>query len=221
VKKMLICCGALCMTMLLFCVSAFAAVDVKSSDGTVTVTVNETAEKGPEITVSKKSGVDAENLYLVMVQEGTELPTSENLYYMDVDKFSAAFDMKAYPKDGFLTAGKTYTVYLSDWSTANNGGRKAVATLTVGDNKPVNQDDPPSGEYQCGDVNHSGGNPDNIDLIILARYVGEWPAYMKEGALDLALGDVNASGGNPDNIDLLILARYVGEWPGYTSLPRK
>lgn len=208
------------MMLALFCVTAFAAVDVQSSDASVKVTKN--ADE-TQFTVTKESGATAGQLYLVMIQKGaaTDLPTADNLYYVDVDKAEdAKFTKVAYPKN--LDAG-TYTVFLSDYGSAN-GGRKAVATLNVG-TTPVNdddkKDDPKPGEYQCGDVDHSGGNPDNSDLLILARYVGEWPAYMKEGALDLALGDVDASGGNPDNSDLLILARYVGEWPGYTSLPRK
>jgi len=169
VKKMFICCGLLCMTLLLFCGSAFAAVTVTKSDDTVDVTVN---DAGTEITVNKKSGVDAENLYLVMVQEGTALPTSENLYYLNVEKQNAAFEMKAYPKDGFAAAGKTYTVYLSDWSETGKGARKAVATLAVGgtgtgtggDDKPINTD------VLYGDVN-GDGNLTSWDATVLACHL--------------------------------------------------
>ena len=203
------------MTLLLFCGTALAKVEVNAVDSAVTVE----RKSGDEavFTVTKNSGVESGQLYLVMIQQGESAsekpkPTKENLYYLNVEAAEGdSISMEAYPKD--MGEG-SYVVYLSDY--ANNGAAKGVATLIVSADSGE-----PVSEYECGDVNHSGGKPDNRDVRDLARYVGEWPDYMEGGSheIDLSLADVNGSGGKPDNRDVRDLARYVGEWDGYPSLP--
>lgn len=218
-KKMFICCGVLYMALLLFCGTAFAAVEVTPGDDASVTVAKDAEEKVFKVT---KTGVTDGQLYLVMIQKGdaSAKPTAENLYYLNVEKASSAtFTMDAYPKD--LDEG-TYVVYLSDYANSN-GGRKQVATLTVTSGGGGENPGGETSEYQCGDVNHSGGKPDNRDVRDLARYVGEWPDYLSGGskAIDLSLADVNGSGGTPDNRDVRDLARYVGEWTDYPSLPHK
>ena len=134
-KKMFICCGVLCMALLLFCGTALAAVEVTSGDDASVTVAKDAEEKVFKVT---KTGVTDGQLYLVMIQKGdaNAKPTAENLYYLNVDKAgSATFTMDAYPKD--LDEG-TYVVYLSDYANSN-GGRKQVATLSVtsgGGNNP-------------------------------------------------------------------------------------
>ena len=134
-KKMFICCGVLCMALLLFCGTALAAVEVTPGDDASVTVTKDAEEKVFKVT---KTGVTDGQLYLVMIQKGdaNAKPTAENLYYLNVDKAgSATFTMDAYPKD--LDEG-TYVVYLSDYANSN-GGRKQVATLSVtsgGGNNP-------------------------------------------------------------------------------------
>ena len=173
-KKMFICCGVLCMALLLFCGTALAAVEVTPGDDASVTVAKDAEEKVFKVT---KTGVTDGQLYLVMIQKGdaNAKPTAENLYYLNVDKASSAtFTMDAYPKD--LDEG-TYVVYLSDYANSN-GGRKSVATLSVtSGGGGGGSGSGGTGEYECGDVNHSGGKPDNRDVRDLARYVGEWTDY--------------------------------------------
>ena len=144
-KKMLICFGVLCMTLLLFCGTALAAVEIKGDDASVTVT-KDAAEK---VFTVKKSGVTDGQLYLVMIQKGdaSAKPTAENLYYLNVEKASGTtFTMDAYPKD--LDNGD-YVVYLSDYAGAN-GGRKQVATLSVTSGGGTGTGDNPGGSGGTG-----------------------------------------------------------------------
>ena len=64
-KKMLICCGVLCMTLLLFCGTALAKTEVKpGTDSSATVTADESGQK---FTVSK-TGVTKGDLYKPMAK---------------------------------------------------------------------------------------------------------------------------------------------------------
>lgn len=157
-KKMLLCCALLCVTLALFCGSAFAAVEIQSTDSTVTVTKN--ADE-TQFTVHK-DGVTDGQFYLVMIQQGdaTALPTSENLYYLNVYTASGTtFEQTVYPKD--LTEG-TYAVFLSDYAGTGNGARKQVATLTVGGSGNV--------DVLYGDVN-GDGNVTTWDATVLACHL--------------------------------------------------
>ena len=202
---MLLCCALLCVTLSLFCGSAVAAVEVQSTDSTVTVTKN--ADE-TQFTVHK-DGVTDGQFYLVMIQQGdaTALPTSENLYYLNVYTASGTtFEQTVYPKD--LAAG-TYTVFLSDYSGTSNGARGSVATLTVGDS-PVN--------VRYGDVN-GDEEVDEIDEMILSRYLAGWSGYGPSQQYNVitAHSDVNRDG-ETDEIDEMILSRHIAGWSGY-NLP--
>lgn len=211
-KKMLLCCGLLCMTLLLFCGSALAAVDVQSTDSTVTVTKSADEAK---FTV-KKEGVTDGQLYLVMVQKGdaSALPDSENLYYLNVYTASGAtFEETVYPSD--LTEG-TYVVFLSDYSGTNNGARKQVATLSVG-----GQGSGPETTILCGDVD-GNGTINGRDLTALARYCAENSDYMPGGSKAINMQNANCNGdanGTVNGRDLTSLARHLAEVDGYEVLP--
>ena len=197
------------MTLLLFCGTALAAVEVQpGDDSSVTVTKKDADEK--VFTVTKSSGVSDGQLYLVMIQKGnaSDMPTAENLYYLNVEKASGTtFTMDAYPKD---LDGGTYVVYLSDYAGAN-GGRNAVATLLVDIDEP-----------KYGDVN--GDNEvTGKDRIILSRYLAKWADYgedktdanykvVKDNA------DVNKDG-QLTGKDRIILSRHLAKWADYQTLP--
>lgn len=208
-KKMLICCGVLCMTLLLFCGTALAAVEVQpGSDSSVTVKPD---DKSQVFTVTKTGASDGQ-LYLVMIQKGdaTAKPTAENLYYLNVEKASGTtFTMQAYPKD--LDAG-TYVVYLSDYSGSNNGARKQVATLVAGD--------PVTATY--GDVN-GDETVNGKDRIILSRFLAGWNEYGEDKTdqnykVIKNNADVNKDG-NLNGKDRIILSRHLAGWDEYKTLP--
>jgi len=209
VKKMLICCGVLCMTLLLFCGTALADVKVDpGSDSSVTVKPD---DKSQVFTVTKTGASDGQ-LYLVMIQKGdaTAKPTAENLYYLNVEKASGTtFTMQAYPKD--LDDG-TYVVYLSDYSGSNNGARKQVATITVDGN----------GDILYGDVN-GDTKVNGKDRIILSRFLAGWSEYgedktdenykvIKDNA------DVNQDS-KVNGKDRIILSRHLAGWAEYQTIP--
>ena len=222
-KKMLICCGALCMTLLLFCGTALAKTEVTDGDdASVKVTVS-----GQEVTVKKDSGVTADQLYLVMIQKGaaSDKPTEANLYYLDVDKATgASFEKKAYPKD--LEAGE-YAVFLSDYSGTNNGARKLVATITVSaDSDEPGTDGPGTGTGTGGDVTVKYGDVDGNgtingrDLTALARYLADRKDYMPGGKNAINMENANCDGkGEVNGRDLTSLARHLAERKEYAVLP--
>ena len=67
-----------------------------------------------------------------------------------------------------------------------------------------------------GDVN-SDGSVDNLDRLILSRYLAHWKDYT-EDMINPVGADVN-SDGSVDNLDRLILSRYLAHWSGYDELP--
>ena len=218
-KKMLLCCALLCMTLSLFCGSAFAAVEIQNTNNTVTVTKN--ADE-TQFTV-RKEGVTDGQFYLVMIQQGdaSALPTSENLYYLNVYTASGTtFEETVYPKD--LTEG-SYAVFLSDYSGTGNGARSQVATLTVGgsggggggSSSGGGGGSGPSTNVVYGDVN-GDGDIDEIDEMILSRYIAGWSGYGPNQQYNVvsANADVNLDG-TADEIDEMILSRHIAGWSGY------
>lgn len=67
-----------------------------------------------------------------------------------------------------------------------------------------------------GDVN-SDGVVNNLDRLVLTRYLANWVAY-PESVINLAAADVNMDG-TVNNLDRLILTRYLANWNGYGTLP--
>ena len=63
-----------------------------------------------------------------------------------------------------------------------------------------------------GDVN-SDGVVDEMDVIVLERYLARWPIAINEAA-----ADVNGDG-VVDEMDVIVLERYLARWPGYETLP--
>lgn len=213
-KKMLICCGALCMTLLLFCGTAFAAVKVDKTDASVDVTAN---DAGTEVKVVKND-VKAEDNYLVMIQKGaaTDKPTEKNLYYLDVTKPDGTkFEKTAYPKT--MEEG-TYVVFLSDWSDAGKGARKAVATLTVGgdnpDPNPNPNPDPVNGDILYGDVD-GNGKVKSWDATVLACYLAGQADFQN---INEKNADCDANG-KVRSWDLTILYCYLAGQSDFAQLP--
>lgn len=69
------------------------------------------------------------------------------------------------------------------------------------------------GTYVYGDVNGDGG-VDDLDLILLGRYILEWNL---SGFIEAA-ADVNGDK-TIDDLDLIVLGRHLLDWNGYESLP--
>lgn len=67
-----------------------------------------------------------------------------------------------------------------------------------------------------GDVN-GDGNVNNLDRLVLARYLANWADYPAE-MIDMTAADVNCDG-NVNNRDRLILARYLAHWADYPEIP--
>lgn len=149
-KKMLMCCGVLCLTLLLFCGTAMA-LDVQVTQVNAENAQVEQIAKGDDVAFKvTKSGAEGDKLYLVMIQEGADAsanpkPDKDNLYYLNVEAGSA-FPLEAYPKD--LKADSSYVVYLSDYSADNNGAAKGIAVI--------------SAKADSGDSGDSGANPGGV-----------------------------------------------------------
>lgn len=67
-----------------------------------------------------------------------------------------------------------------------------------------------------GDVN-GDGNVNNLDRLVLARYLANWSDYPAE-MIDMTAADVNCDG-LVNNRDRLILARYLAHWADYPEIP--
>ena len=65
-----------------------------------------------------------------------------------------------------------------------------------------------------GDVS-GDGVVDELDVVLLERYLARWPISINE-----ASADVN-SDGVIDEMDIVVLERYLARWPGYETLPIK
>ena len=213
---MLLCCALLCMTLLLFCGSALAAVDVQNTGSNVTVTKSADETR---FTVHK-DGVTAGQFYLLMIQRGdaSALPTSENLYYLNVYTASGTtFEETAYPKD--LTEG-TYTVFLSDYATdASNGARSQVATLSVGNSGGGGGSSSGGGGGSSGPANpgtHARGDVDGRtgidvnDAIYILKYLANMDGYTLTDA-----DDVDGRAGIDVN-DAIYILKYLANMDGYT-----
>ena len=149
-------CAALCLALGLFCVSALAAdleIKVSPVDANAVKVEQKAGSADPIFTVTQTSGAQSGQLYLVMIQQGSDasanpLPTKENLYYLNVEEATgASFSAEAYPRD--LAEG-SYIVYLSDYSGSNAGKARGVATITV--SAKSGGDTPGEGGGSGGDV---------------------------------------------------------------------
>ena len=248
-KKMLICCATLCVTLTLFCVAAFATELQAKVEPVDAKTVNVTEKQGGAnrvFTVTKDSGVKAGDLYLVLIQKGAKAtdkpkPTEENVYYMEVQGATdSSLSMEAMPKD--MDAG-SYAVYLSDWSESGKGAAKGVATITLSAATPSDPgdsgdsttpsdpgdstkpgdggDSTPGGETTIlyGDVN-GNGSVDGRDLTALARYLADRKDYLPGGSKAINLENANCNGkGGVDGRDLTSLARHLADRQEYAVLP--
>ncbi len=67
-----------------------------------------------------------------------------------------------------------------------------------------------------GDVN-GDGSVDNLDRLVLTRYLADWEGY-SAADINMAAADVN-NDLSVDNLDRLILTRHLANWEGYEELP--
>ena len=67
-----------------------------------------------------------------------------------------------------------------------------------------------------GDVN-SDNQVNNLDRMILTRYLADWSDYSEE-VINMLAADVNADG-QVNNLDRMILTRHLADWSGYEELP--
>lgn len=67
-----------------------------------------------------------------------------------------------------------------------------------------------------GDVN-GDGVVNNLDRMVLTRYLADWENYTTE-SIDLVAADVN-SDGLVNNLDRMILTRHLADWSGYETMP--
>ena len=232
-KKRLTFCGVLCLALALFCGTALAADAQVTPTNPETVQV-EKVDKGEDVAfkVTKTSGVQEGQLYLIMIQEGDDAtakpkPTKDNLYYLNVEPASA-FPLEAYPKD--LKADSSYVVYLSDYSAGSDGAAQGVALISTKETSTPGGDNPgtdtPGGDNpggETGDILYGDVNGDkavdDLDEMVLARYNAGWDDYgpgLKNNVV-MANADVNRDNG-VDDLDEMILSRYNAGWDGY-SLP--
>lgn len=164
-KKMFMRCATLCFALCLFCVCALAAdleVQVSPVNGSAVQVEKKAGSAEPIFTVTQSAGAQSGQLYLVMIQQGTDasakpLPTKENLYYLNVEEAAGtSFTTEAYPRD---MAEGSYIVYLSDYSGSNQGKAQGVATIKVSAKAAQN--------VIPGDLDKSGiVDTDDIGLIV-------------------------------------------------------
>lgn len=67
-----------------------------------------------------------------------------------------------------------------------------------------------------GDVN-SDGLVNNLDRLVLTRYLADWDDY-GEDSINKIAADVN-NDGSVNNLDRMVLTRHLADWEGYEALP--
>ena len=67
-----------------------------------------------------------------------------------------------------------------------------------------------------GDAN-GDGSVNNLDRLVLTRYLADWSGYTEETVNLVACAFNND--GSVNNLDRLILTRYLANWSGYEALP--
>ena len=137
------------------------------------------------------------------VPDGVETIEESAFYYAkSLQEITLPASLQTVKANAFLTANKLATVYYNateaDWGN--------VTVSSSGNSKFLNADkhflEPP---YIVGDVN-GDGEVDDVDSIILERYLAGW-----EVEIDAAASDVNADD-EVDDVDAIILARYLAGW---------
>ena len=152
-------------------------------------------EQNPEILNVTYSAAQDGKQYMIFMLSSGEVPTSENIEYINQIAANGSVIFEVYPK---TLKKQSYSIYLSTNAETGITGYTKIATIEY---KPA---------YKIGDLNEDGVI-DSTDRIILSRYVAEWPDI----EFNLLAGDIDLSGGNPDSTDRIILSRYVAEWDGY------
>lgn len=122
------------------------------------------------------------------------LPVPEHMSYEDckvvyIDSNGNVTDMNAVYKDGYMVFTTDHFSYYA----------------------LVEQQD-----LLVGDVN-SDGIVDNLDRMILSRYLADWAEYT-EDIINMETADVNKDG-VVDNLDRMVLSRHLADWEGYEVLP--
>ena len=225
-KRRLTFCGVLSLALSLFCGTALAA-DAQVTPTDPNAVQVEKVEKGEDAAfkVTKTSGAQEGQLYLIMIQEGDDAgakpkPTKDNLYYLNVEAATgASLTLEAYPKD--LAQDSSYIVYLSDYSAGSDGAAKGVAVISTKASTTPGSDNPggDTEDILYGDVN--GDEAVNVkDRIALTRHLARWTGYAESDLANFPAADVNADG-EVNVKDRIALTRYLAHWAGYETLPYK
>ena len=201
-KKKMIWCALLCAVIVALCGSAFAAdsqIEIsKNYDGIVTVTPDTHEKSGDTVYTVQRSNVKAGDLYLVMIQSGTDAPTKDTLFYINMEAAdSDTLTMTAYPDPERMKDGE-YTVWLSDYSGSNNGKRAQVATVTLSGNS----EEPEEPEYTLGDVDGKDGIT-SVDAMFAAQIAADPAAHTDA---ERAVADVNKQDG-VTSVDAMLIAQ--------------
>jgi len=72
-------------------------------------------------------------------------------------------------------------------------------------------------EVLYGDIDGNGKAARSNDLIVLERYMADWPGYDEQIVLENA--DLDGNGKPARSNDLVVLERHMADWPGYETLP--
>ena len=198
----MVCSVLLCLALVLLCGTALAGdltVEAHPVDAYASAVQVATADRDGDavFTVTKSSGVEDGQLYLVLIMSGSDpaakpVPTKDNVYYLDVDAASgSSISFEAYPRD--LAAGD-YVVYLSDWSSGNDGAARGVATITVGSGGTV---------IKLGDLD-GNGTRDIDDITALIKAVANKETIASVGTSADVDGD-----GDVDIDDITALIKMV------------
>lgn len=130
--------------------------------------------------------------YMIFMLSSGEVPTSENIEYINQEAANGSVSFKVYPK---TLKNQSYSIYISTNAETGITGYTKIATIEY---KPA---------YILGDVD--GDKSVTLrDRMFLARYVAGWDVV-----IDLMAGDIDKTGGNPNPRDRMILTRYLAGWP--------
>lgn len=156
-------------------------------------------EQNPEILNVTYSAAQDGKQYMIFMLSSGEVPTSENIEYINQEAANGSVSFKVYPK---TLKKQTYSIYISTDAETGITGYTKIATIEY---KPA---------YILGDVNNDGIISPN-DRTMLARHIAKWKGY--ETVTSPEAADIDGNGIVTPN-DRTILARYLAKWKGYENL---
>jgi hypothetical protein len=144
---------------------------------------------------------DGMTVKITYADETTETLTLDLVDFFDYEDSTAS---------GCGMTGKGFLCYHIETYYDNNGSVEEYIVYIFDRQITVKAD-----AILLGDVN-SDGSVDNLDCLILTRYLANWDGYT-EADINMAASDVNQDD-SVDNLDCLILTRHLANWEGYEVL---